>query len=504
MNTNWIPESIIYQINLRSLAAREPRNAIEAVAEPINTLSPLAYVTQHLDTLQALGMTVLHLMPPFPIGWEERKGIGSPYAVMNYYEVEPELGTRDELAAFVQAAHERDLKVIIGMVPNHTSRDNIWIQPHPEYYIQNEQDLPAYDLDWSDTAKLDYTNPGLRNEMLNVMDHWLSFLGMDDSGYAQGVDGFRIDMAHFINDRTFWNDALAELRNRHPDRSLLFLAECYGTDNNLDLFQRGMNAAYDDEFYKICEWMYALDENGESCIRLSPDASGSESFADKLHAFQQGGIAGAAEAALMTYETQLPDDEWAPRLARYTDNHDEGRSHYRFGNGCAMAMNQLLFMSHHALPFLLTGQEFGALNRPSIHERIGPCDKGQRVFSQQNDTTRAGIEFEGNIFARTRDERQDWYQFYKNLIQLRRTTPALKYGQFVPLDVGECADKSDRQVLAFARQWRGTLLHGAVNLGPAPRTLKQSELLKGQTLYGELDGQEIAPFSAILSEYKKV
>jgi hypothetical protein len=59
MNMNWIDEAVIYQINLRSLAAREPRNAIEAVGESAVAESPLSYVTKNLATIAELGANVL-------------------------------------------------------------------------------------------------------------------------------------------------------------------------------------------------------------------------------------------------------------------------------------------------------------------------------------------------------------------------------------------------------------------------------------------------------------
>ena len=79
-HTSWLASAVIYQVNLRSLAARDPRNAIEAVVEKPLAESPLAYLTRHLPRLRRLGFNVLYLLPPYPIGHFARKGIGSPYA----------------------------------------------------------------------------------------------------------------------------------------------------------------------------------------------------------------------------------------------------------------------------------------------------------------------------------------------------------------------------------------------------------------------------------------
>ena len=81
---DWIRGAINYQVNLRSLAAREPRNAIEAANEQELASSPLAYLARNISILAELGITVPHIMPPFPMGKSVRKGIGSPYSVRNY------------------------------------------------------------------------------------------------------------------------------------------------------------------------------------------------------------------------------------------------------------------------------------------------------------------------------------------------------------------------------------------------------------------------------------
>lgn len=495
---HWISSAIIYQINLRSLAAREPRNAIEAAREKPAAVSPLAYVTANLPAIKRLGVNVLYLMPPYPMGIEGRKGIGSPYSSRDFRAVEPEYGTQNELADFVRRAHKLHLRVILDITPNHTSRDHEWISSHPEFYVKNAQGGIFYDCDWSDTAKLDYTNPALRQEMIAVYNHWLGLLGPDEAGHPDGVDGFRLDMAHFINDKSFWNEAMLKIRAMHPDRELLFLAECYGTQNNVDLFSRGINAAYDDDFYKVCQYLYAVTEAGASVIMPSPDAQENSDFLDKYEAFKAGGIAAAMETALLNYESILPPGDDAPRLARYTDNHDEGRGAYRFGEGAVRAVNQLIFLSNHCVPFLLTGEEFGAVNRPSIHGRMHPCDKGRRILRDGKVLLEEGVEFEGNLFARGSEKRAGWYKFFKELILLRLKTRELTRGKLMLIDAGENGEPSARTVVAFERRLRRSAVRCAVNLGPEPRELKNAQLFAGEILYGGLRGDSLPPFSSIV------
>lgn len=494
----WISSAVIYQVNLRALASRAPRNAIEATREKgAPALSPLAYVAGNLKALRALGVNVLYLMPPYPIGIKGRKGIGSPYSSRDFRAVEPEYGTLEDLAELVRRAHRCRMRVILDITPNHTSRDHAWCSFRPEYYVKNPDGGIFYDCDWSDTAKLDYTNPALREEMISVYDYWLSFLGADAEGRPDGVDGFRLDMAHFINDRGFWNEAVARLRTRHAHRELLFLAECYGTQNNMDLFGRGLNAAYDDDFYKVCQYLYALDENGDSVIAPALEAASNADFLDKYEAFKAGGIAAAFETALLNYESLLPPGDAGPFLARYTDNHDEGRGLYRFGAGAVQAVNRLIFMCSHCIPFILTGQEFGAMNRPSIHERIGPCDKGSRIVGARGARAREGVEFEGNLFARGFEARRQWYAFYRELIAFRLHHRELQRGKLFLLNAGEDCAPAERSVIAFERRTRSAAMRCAVNLGPELRALKEASLFSGEVLYGGLKGDALPPFSAV-------
>ncbi len=501
---NWISSAIIYQINLRSLAHREPRNAFEMAKEKPLDESPLAYVTRNLPLIRRLGANVLYFMPPYPIGHAFRKGIGSPYSIRDFQSIEPEYGTLEDMKVLVKRAHKLGFKVIFDITPNHTSRDHVWVSEHPDYYVKRENGDIFYDCDWSDTAKLDYTQPGLRRAMQDIYDYWLGFLGPDEQGNPDGVDGFRLDMAHFINDKSFWNDAMPVLKKKHAARHLLFLAECYGLNNNLDLFARGINAAYDDDFYKNCQYLYGVtDDTYETRIVPEEGLERNHDYRDRYEAFQKSGIAAAFETAIMNYESRSKGDD-APHVARYTDNHDEGRGMYLFGEGAVRAINALIFLAPHTLPFILTGEEFGALNRPPIHDRMNPIGKRRRlVAADGNVRGQESVEFEGNVCLRDFQARQSLYEFFRTLIHLRQKNPALHKGSFELIDAGEVCAPGQRAVIAFRRKHRQHTLVCAVNLGPEPRRLTQANLLhEGTRLYGGLDGDVLAPFAAVVVELR--
>ena len=102
---DWVRDGVIYEIYPRNFSAQGNFNGI----------------TSRLDDLKNLGVTILWLMPIHPIGQEKKKGtIGSPYAVRDYYGINPDYGTADDLKRLIREAHARGLKVIIDIVANHT------------------------------------------------------------------------------------------------------------------------------------------------------------------------------------------------------------------------------------------------------------------------------------------------------------------------------------------------------------------------------------------------
>ena len=145
----WSKNATIYQINTRQFTAEGTFRAAE----------------EHLPRLKELGAVILWLMPVQVIGEKNRKGtLGSPYAVKDYYAVEPDLGTLDDLKHFVRAAHEHGLYVILDWVANHTAWDSNLVTEHPEWYARDWKGdyRPTPWWDWVDIIDLDYANADLR------------------------------------------------------------------------------------------------------------------------------------------------------------------------------------------------------------------------------------------------------------------------------------------------------------------------------------------------------
>ena len=197
----------------------------------------LRAATARLDSVAALGVDVVWLMPVQPNGELNRKGrLGSPYAIRDYTAVDPRLGTVDDFRAFVDAAHARGLRVILDWVGNHTAPDHPWVSEHPEWYTagpDGTRPVPPAGTDWVDTADLDFAAPGLARAMTDAMAFWVR---------ETGLDGFRCDVAGQVPEG-FWTPALAELRRIRP--GLFVLAE----GNDAWLGRTGFDASYSWDTY---------------------------------------------------------------------------------------------------------------------------------------------------------------------------------------------------------------------------------------------------------------
>ncbi|WP_022836305.1 alpha-amylase family glycosyl hydrolase [Salisaeta longa] len=198
-----------------------------------------------LDALDRLGINTIWLMPIHPIGEERRKGaLGSPYAIRDYYAVNPNYGTKEDFRAFVDAAHARGIKVIIDFVANHTAWDHPWTEAHPAWYTGGAPMVPVSPsgdtTNWTDVADLNYDNPALRQEMIDVMQYWVR---------AFNIDGYRCDVAGWVPD-SFWTAAIDSVETIKP---VLMLAE----HADPAIHQNGFDWTYAWPFYGALKKVWA-------------------------------------------------------------------------------------------------------------------------------------------------------------------------------------------------------------------------------------------------------
>ena len=135
-------------------------------------------VMEDLDRIKALGVDIIYLLPVHPIGLKCRKGtLGSPYAIRDYREINPEYGTLSDFQALVNAIRQKGMKCIIDVVYNHTSPDSVLRKQHPEWFYKKEDGSFGNRVgDWSDIIDLDYSAPGLAEYQIETLKYWPGWL----------------------------------------------------------------------------------------------------------------------------------------------------------------------------------------------------------------------------------------------------------------------------------------------------------------------------------------
>ncbi len=206
----------LYQVNIRCFSSS----------------GNFAGVINRLDSIQALGVNVIYLMPIYPVG--VLKSINSPYCISDLNAVGSEFGSLSELRNLVDSAHSKGMAVILDFVVNQTSWDNPWITEHPDWYQQNSQGQIIQLDDYSDVAAVNFANSTLCDTMIQVMRNWI---------FRANIDGYRCDDAN-NPPITFWQQAIASLRGI-TSHNLLLLAE----GNNSNLYTAGFDFTYGWDFY---------------------------------------------------------------------------------------------------------------------------------------------------------------------------------------------------------------------------------------------------------------
>jgi maltose alpha-D-glucosyltransferase/alpha-amylase len=202
----WYKDAVIYQAHVRSF--------FDANNDGVGDFEGL---TQKLDYLQALGITCIWLLPFFPSPLKD-----DGYDISDYLSVHPSYGTLADFKAFVTAAHERDIKVLIELVVNHTSDQHPWFErarhappgsAERNFYVWSDTDrkFPETRIIFSDTEKsnwawdpvakqyywhrffshqpdLNHNNPAVVDAVFDVMRFWLDL----------DVDGFRLDAVAYL------------------------------------------------------------------------------------------------------------------------------------------------------------------------------------------------------------------------------------------------------------------------------------------------------------------
>ncbi|MGI5242883.1 maltose alpha-D-glucosyltransferase [Dactylosporangium sp. CA-139066] len=202
---SWFQRAVFYEVLVRAFA--------DSNADGSGDIKGLI---GQLDYLQWLGVDCLWL-PPF---YDSPLRDGG-YDIRDFYKVLPEFGTVDDFVELLDAAHKRGIRVITDLVMNHTSDSHQWFQesrrdptgPYGDYYVWSDSDKAYSDAriifvdteesNWtfdpvrrqffwhrffSHQPDLNYANPEVQREMIDVLRFWLDL----------GIDGFRLDAVPYL------------------------------------------------------------------------------------------------------------------------------------------------------------------------------------------------------------------------------------------------------------------------------------------------------------------
>jgi alpha-glucosidase len=192
--SEWWRDAVFYQVYVRSFADSNG-----------DGVGDIPGITSKLDYLKGLGVDAIWLTPFYP-----SPGVDHGYDVADYVDVDPLFGTLADFDDLLAAAHEQDIRVVVDIVPNHTSSEHAWFAGDRSRYVTvpatngklpnnwpSNWGGPAWTLDedrneWylhlfaPEQPDLDWHSPQVRADFEEILRFWLD----------RGVDGFRIDVAH--------------------------------------------------------------------------------------------------------------------------------------------------------------------------------------------------------------------------------------------------------------------------------------------------------------------
>jgi alpha-glucosidase len=487
----WWQRGIIYQVY--------PRSFMDSNGDGVGDL---AGVISRLDYLRWLGVDAVWISPIYP---SPMKDFG--YDVADYTAIHPLFGTLADFDRLILEAHARDLKVILDFVPNHSSDQHPWFvesrssrdNPKRDWYIWRdpgadggppnnwlscfggsawEYDAPTeqyyYHAFLREQPDLNWRNPEVVEEMLNVLRFWLE----------RGVDGFRVDVLwHLIEDDRFRDNPpnLSWREGMDPYEKLIPL---YTTDrtevHGVIARMRGLVDRYKDrvligEIYLPIERLvqyYGVDLGG---VHIPFN------FQLLLAKWQARDIA----RIIGEYEAALSERGWPNWVL---GNHDRPRIASRVGPAQAR-LAALLLLTLRGTPTVYYGDEIGMRDVEIPPEKVqDPFEKNvpgrglgrdpQRTPMQWSAAKNAGFtegepwlpiakdSTEVNVEAE-RDDPASILTLYNQLIKVRRGESALEVGKFEPME-------ADGDLLTYVRRDRESAFLIALNLGPQPQVVNFS------------------------------
>ncbi|MGA7161708.1 MAG: alpha-amylase family glycosyl hydrolase [Bacteroidota bacterium] len=359
-NPQWVKMGRIYEMFFNSFTPQQTINA----------------ATQQLDYLQKLGVNILWIMPVMKNNQRIDNGPGPGYNIVDFYTVAPEYGTNADFKNFVQQAHQRGLKVILDVTPNHTSSNHPFVLDarlftansfYWNFYQHQEITNPNYHPNITEAITTDgfvyyssfsdeilnynWGDPDARAYMIGVYTWWIK---------EMGIDGYRFDVYWGPHDRANGGNGgelemgapvRGAIKHIKPDVFILgeTAATGVGTETIYADENGGVDAAYDwNLFHNV----------------IQPFTTSSPTLNNNVTNFGMGDTMGF-----------VPGPN--AHFMRFLENHDETRIAALYGSYAkTMPMGTMIFTVP-GIPMIYSGQEVGyglGITNPNIDTRRSIID----------------------------------------------------------------------------------------------------------------------------------
>ena len=493
MNKQWWKEAVAYQVYPRSF--NDSNN---------DGIGDLPGVIEKLDYLKDLGIDVIWLSPMYKSPNDD-----NGYDISDYKDIMDEFGTMHDFNQLLEGAHKRGMKLILDLVVNHTSDEHPWFiesksskdNPKRDWYIWkkpksdgsepnnwesifngstwefDEQTQEYYfHLFSKKQPDLNWDNPAVRNEIFDMMNWW----------FEKGIDGFRVDAITHIK-KSFEAGDLSVPEGKT-------YAPAFDVDMNQPGIQTWLQEMKDKSLsqYNI---MTVGEANG-----VNPDNAEDWVGEDKgkfnmIFQFEHLGLwnTGDVKFDVKSYKTIL--NRWQKKLenvgwnALFIENHDQPRRVSTWGDDKtywyeSATSHAIVYFLQQGTPFIYQGQEIGMTNYPfesiETFNDVAVVNEYNIVKAQNGDTSallekhkmenrdnsRTPMQWNQNKNAGFSDH-QPWFpvnpnyqqinvaeqqdnpnsilNFYKAMIQLKKSDDVYTYGKF------DLVDTNNEQVFAYTR-----------------------------------------------------
>ncbi len=383
------------------------------------------------------------------------------YDVTDFYQIDPQFGTLEDLQELVLLCHQRDVKIILDLPINHTATDNRWFKnfrnahvtnnPRNQYYdfyIWHEEGdmLPAgrtfarypgrtllYEANFSETMpEPNFDNPFVRQTMLDVALHYLDL----------GVDGFRFDAAKYIyfgehaKNVAFWQWYIGELKKVKPD--VYTVAEVWDGDGIID------------QYLPVT-----------SCFNFT-----TSQVSGLIAETAKGGNVNGFAAYLEKYQKRLAAMKGDPRPTLFISNHDMDRAagYLTMASGNMYTAASLYLLSPGS-PFIYYGEEIGL--RGSRGGSTTDANRRMAMLWGDGDPVKdpVGTNYSSPSTYTVQDfssKADSLLTHYKQLLMIRKANPEIARGTVTALSFPDKAG-------GFISTWEGNSV--AVLHNPTGRTI---------------------------------